>query len=241
MTAIANHETVTIEDIATALPGLFDAWDAREFSAQHASDLARFMNRKLSVRDAFVVHVISPKTSREDLMLLAIHPHTVRARTMMDRIITETFTSGDFDSVHVLREGQAMADLIPGIPADIPCANIESLTAYLLWWAGDLPDAMEHAAAALELDERCSLASIVIAAIQKGVVTTSRSCPGFLPETGRNPTSDASGGPRADRPALGNPRRRETPGPKGRRHAHGGARPAGSLRSEQGAPRRGAA
>ena len=123
MTAIANHETVTIEDIATALPGLFDAWDAGEFSAQHASDLARFMNRKLSVRDAFVVHVISPKTSREDLMLLAIHPHTVRAQTMMDRIITETFTSGDFDSVHVLREGQAMADLIPGIPADIPCAN----------------------------------------------------------------------------------------------------------------------
>ena len=175
MTAIANHETVTIEDIATALPGLFDAWDAGEFSAQHTSDLARFMNRKLSVRDAFVVHVISPKTSREDLMLLAIHPHTVRARTMMDRIITGTFTSGDFDSVHVLREGQAMADLIPGIPADIPCANIESLTAYLLWWAGDLPDAMEHAAAALELDERCSLASIVIAAIRKGMVTTSRS------------------------------------------------------------------
>ena len=63
------------------------------------------------------------------------------------------------------------------------------------------------------------------------------------PRAGVEPAGPAmaSGGPGADRPAPGNPHRRDAPGPERLRHAHGGAGSPGSLRSGKGAPRRGAA
>lgn len=162
--------TTTITDISTKLTAILDAWDSRTLTDQHAADLARLTNEHLSVRDAFIVHIIAPDTSRDTIMDAALHPHRPDMVTFMGHTLTREFTGGHVDTQRLAQEGANVAGIVQRVPDDIPCAQLETIAAYLLWWGGDTHAAMTHALTALAIDETCSLAAIVIGAVRRDIM-----------------------------------------------------------------------
>lgn len=162
--------TTTITDISTKLTAILDAWDSRTLTDIEAVNLARLTNEHLSVRDAFLVHIIAPDTGRDTIMDMALHPHRPDVAAQMGHILTREFTSGHVDARRLAQEGDNIAGILEHIPDDIPCAQLETIAAYLLWWAGDTHKAMAHALTALAIDETCSLAAIVIGAVRRDVM-----------------------------------------------------------------------
>lgn len=167
---MTRPETTTNADTGTKLAAILDAWDSRTLTDTDAADLARLTSEHLSVRDAFLVHIIDPDTGRDAIMDMALHPHRPDVVAQMGRILTRGFTGGHVDAKRLAREGTNVADIAERVPADIPCAQLETIAAYLLWWAGDTHKAVTHALTALDIDETCSLAAIVIGAVRGNIM-----------------------------------------------------------------------
>lgn len=162
--------TTAIPDTATKFAAILDAWDARTLTDTNAVDLARLTGEHLSIRDAFLAHLISPDTSRDTIMDMATHPHRPDVAAGMYDILEREFNGGHIDAARLRRTAAAVAGITARVPADIPCTQVEAIAAYLLWWGGDARAATAHAAAALSSDETCSLAALIITAIQRDIM-----------------------------------------------------------------------
>ena len=87
----------------------------------------------------------------------------------MGRLLTAAFTDehGGLDKARCRAAVGALKDMAGIVPERY---RVQPLTimAYVLWWLGK-DEAVEYAMEALAIDERCSLAAIVLGAMRRGI------------------------------------------------------------------------
>ena len=96
----------------------------------------------------------------------AFEPHKPRTATLMGRLLTGAFETGEGYDAETLDRFDALIDAADGEP-DAQCLAVR---AYLAWWRRDTDNAMRLALKALTLSEDCTLAGIVFAALTRGIL-----------------------------------------------------------------------
>lgn len=133
--------------------------------------LAVGMDQTLAIRDALIVSLVAGTDGlvKQVLMDFASRPHEPEVCSRMGAMLTGAFTDahGSLDLVRCEFGLNALRSIVTLVPRRY---RIQPLTimAYVSWWKGDA-DAADYALRALAIDERCSLAAIVLSAIRRGV------------------------------------------------------------------------
>lgn len=139
----------------------------RELDARLISSMARMLSMRLAVRDALIIAAIRPDMVDADAMAaFAFEPHEPRTATLMGRLLTGAFETGEGYNAETIDRFDALIDAADGEP-DAQCLAVR---AYLAWWRRDTDNAMRLALEALALSEDCTLAGIVFAALTRGIL-----------------------------------------------------------------------
>lgn len=138
------------------------------------------INEVLSIRDALILTLLTgcgtgegraegQVMTRRMLVDIAAQPHSSEhARVMSDTLNRVFHTPQSPQAQSRCRRGLV---LLKAICASVPeeCrVQALAMIAYISWWLGEA-GARAHALKALELDERCTLAAIVICALEQNI------------------------------------------------------------------------
>lgn len=145
--------------------------------AEHALDrdtvgaLAVGVMEVYAIRDAMIMSMIvrPERCSKSLLMDFITRPHMPRVVGRMDELLNEAFEEGvDRKIEHRCLCGIAMLKaLCHAVPERFQVHPL-AMIAYGLWWMGN-DHAAIYALHALALDDECSLAAIVLGAVDRGV------------------------------------------------------------------------
>ena len=131
--------------------------------------LAVGMRQNIAIRDALIVSSVSiDPIDQETLLRFAAEPSCPSNAVTMGRLLTEAFDEPKaVPRIGCLRASAKMLDrMIELVPVSYR-SNIAACLAYLLWW-GDDERTDIFARIALRLDPTCTLAGIVIDALDNG-------------------------------------------------------------------------
>lgn len=170
-TTITVPNTCDMEDRNTARAGFAPVWDylhgRRALDARLVSCATRMLSMRLAVRDALIIAAVRPDAVDADLMAaFASEPHEPRTATLMGRLLTDAFETGEGYDEETIGRFDALVGAADGEP-DAQCLAVR---AYLAWWRRDKDNAMRLALEALALSEDCTLAGIVFAALTRGIL-----------------------------------------------------------------------
>jgi len=142
----------------------------RELDARLISSMARMLSMRLAVRDALIIAAIRPAmVDAAAMAAFAFEPHEPRTATLMGRLLSGAFDTGDgYDAETLDRFDTLVGEA--GHEPDAPDAQCLAVRAYLAWWKRDKDTAMRLAFEALALSEDCTLAGIVCAALTRGIM-----------------------------------------------------------------------
>lgn len=152
-----------------------DAWLAclgnrrRGLDRESIAYLAVGMRGALSLRDALIVSLIAPQTNRDQLMQLGVRPHRPANADYLGRVLSSTFddVASKPDALRCSRGLGMLVQMVCSVP-DAYRVQPMAVIAYMLWWIGDA-HAAAYAVRTLALDERCTLALIVLTALEHGI------------------------------------------------------------------------
>lgn len=129
------------------------------------------MAETLAVRDALIVSLVTGGDGLDKAVLMDFvrRPHTPRACGRMGGMLSRAFRdpAGRPDRSRCLKGVAMLEHMAAGAPDRFRVQPLAAI-AYVRWWNGDA-SAMGHALQALALDGRCSLASIVLGALRRGM------------------------------------------------------------------------
>ncbi|KAB8288525.1 DUF4192 family protein [Bifidobacterium avesanii] len=138
-------------------------------SRESVASLAAGMREKLAFRDALIVSLLCRGVDRSQLMELAARPHRPESVRCLSRALNDAFRDADAapDRRRCERGLKMLAQIARAVP---PGWRVQPMTlvAYVLWWMGD-PRAVVYAVRVLADDERCTLAGIVLSAMEHGI------------------------------------------------------------------------
>ncbi len=154
----------------------FDDWlamlhEGKPLARTSMLALAVGMDQTLAVRDALIVSIVGGADGARKAVLMdfASRPHAPEVCARMGRLLTAAFTDehGGLDEARCRAAVGALKDMAGIVPERY---RVQPLTimAYVLWWLGK-DEAVEYALEALAIDERCSLAAIVLGAMRRGI------------------------------------------------------------------------
>lgn len=133
--------------------------------------LAVAMTQSLAVRDALLMSLVASDEARESATMrrFVIHPHDADSTRLMCRLLGRAFEDVQAHPDRAVCQAGlsmlwAMVDAVPDRFAVQPLAMV----AYVLWWSHD-DRAGNHAVRALSLDPGCTLAGIVMRALEHGI------------------------------------------------------------------------
>lgn len=133
--------------------------------------LAVGINEVYAIRDALIMSmIVRPDRCPKSLIMdFVTRPHMPKVVGRMDELLNEAFDEGvDDKAERRCRAGISMLKaMIRAVPERFQVHPL-AMVAYGLWWMGD-DQAAIYALQALALDEDCSLAAIVLGAIDRGV------------------------------------------------------------------------
>lgn len=142
----------------------------RPLDASLASVAASMLSMRLAVRDALILAAIRPDTVDADTMYaFAFTPHEPHTATLMSRLLTDAFDTGDGYEPQVIERFDELVKAASN-EQDAPDAQCLAVRAYLAWWQRDRDTAMRYAVEALDISEDCTLAAIVLAAFSRGIL-----------------------------------------------------------------------
>lgn len=128
------------------------------------------LSMRLAVRDALILAAIRPDAVDADTMYaFAFTPHEPHTATLMSRLLTDAFDTGDGYEPQVIERFDELVKAASN-EQDAPDAQCLAVRAYLAWWQRDRDTAMRYAVEALDISEDCTLAAIVLAAFSRGVL-----------------------------------------------------------------------
>ena len=173
--SIKENPTTTQSDL---LRNAFDEWldgldtDHPTLTTHSMEVLAKAMGRNMAVRDAILLSVIcsnSPEYDTDKLREYAFNPmRREQLAAWCERMMTWSFrrAGSKKDTSKVAKAIEMLSDIVGNVESiDVKLqAQPFAVIGYMLWWMGD-KRAMLCAMRAVALDEECSLAAIVVAAI----------------------------------------------------------------------------
>ena len=170
-TTITIPNTTDMEDRDTARAEFTLVCDylhgRRALDARLVSSTTRMLSMRLAMRDALILAAIRPDAvDAEAMAAFAFEPHEPRTATLMGRLLTGAFETGEGYDAETIGRFDALVDAADGEP-DAQCLAVR---AYLAWWQRDKDNAMRLALEALALSEDCTLAGIVFAALTRGIL-----------------------------------------------------------------------
>lgn len=129
----------------------------------------RMLALGLSMRDALIAAAIRPDAVDADAMTgFALHAHEPHNATRLSELLTDAFENGTGYTSDVIDRLDALMDAVAHTPT-APSVQCLAVRAYLAWWRDDRQAAMPLALHALDLDDSCTLATIVLAALTRDV------------------------------------------------------------------------
>lgn len=177
MAAIGIKETpsATTSELATAFDEWLDGLDTPQATlTKHSMEiLARSMRKGMALRDAMLLSVIcagNPEYDKGKLRDYAAAPRIPNHQLSewCERMMKWSFAHAghETDKDKVANASRMLVDIVDTVEdTDLKLqAQPFAITSYILWWVGD-ERAMLAAMRALAIDEECSLAAIVAAAI----------------------------------------------------------------------------
>ena len=177
MAAIGIKETpsATTSELATAFDEWLDGLDTPQATlTKHSMEiLARSMRKGMALRDAMLLSVIcagNPEYDTGKLRDYAAAPRIPNHQLSewCERMMKWSFAHAghETDKDKVANASRMLVDIVDTVEdTDLKLqAQPFAITSYILWWVGD-ERAMLAAMRALAIDEECSLAAIVAAAI----------------------------------------------------------------------------
>lgn len=170
---IKENTSTTTEGLATAFDEWLDGLDTMQATpTKHSMEiLAKSMRESMALRDAMLLSVVcagNPEYDADKLRDYAAAPHIPNQQLAewCERIMKWSFAHAGRETDKVSNAVRMLADITETVE-DIDLslqAQPLAIISYILWWMGDR-SAMLPAKQALAIDEECSLAAIVVAAI----------------------------------------------------------------------------
>lgn len=155
-TTITIPNTTNMEDRDTARAKFTLVCDylhgRRALDARLVSSTTRMLSTRLAMRDALIIAAVRPDVvDAETMATFAFEPHKPRTATLMGRLLTGAFETGEGYDAETLDRFDALIDAADGEP-DAQCLAVR---AYLAWWRRDTDNAMRLALEALTLFAPC--------------------------------------------------------------------------------------
>ena len=127
------------------------------------------VNETLSMRDALILSIMSD-ISQESLIELVANPHAPRSAALVCKTLTDGFENSDNrpDAQRCQNGIDELARMVCVVPEAYSLQPLAAL-AYVLWWVGQDEQALACALRALTLDDDCTMAAIVVCAVNRGV------------------------------------------------------------------------
>lgn len=174
MAAIGIKETpsATTSELATAFDEWLDGLDTPQATlTKHSMEiLAKSMRKSMALRDAMLLSVIcagNPEYAADKLRDYAAAPRIPNQQLSewCERMMKWSFAHAghETDKDKVVNASRMLVDIVGTVDLKLQ-AQPFAIISYILWWMGD-GRAMLTAMRALAVDEECSLAAIVAAAI----------------------------------------------------------------------------
>ncbi|WP_300768458.1 hypothetical protein [uncultured Bifidobacterium sp.] len=144
------------------------------------------VNEFMSFRDSLIVSVVCMVDEVDSLLAMAAHPHDSASVSKMSEHLSRAFEDPEsrpdeercVRAISILERMAAMAE-------SSQSAQPHAVIAYVMWWMGR-DGARRRAESAHDADSSCSLASIVMSALDRGVfpawVGASKRCDVSFPE-----------------------------------------------------------
>lgn len=158
----------------------FDDWLAAlcgqdEMSVSSMARLAVGMSLSLPIRDALIISLVARQdisdapVSKQLMVTFASRPHEPRNVASMSDMLSRAFEHRHVDlDVRRCRRGiDILTRMVRVLPEEYTVQPLAVL-AYVTWWMND-ERACAYALSALRLDENCTLAGIVCAALGQGL------------------------------------------------------------------------
>lgn len=175
MAAIDIKETPSTTTFATAFDEWLDGLDTPQATlTKHSMEiLAKSMRKNMALRDAILLSVIcagNPEYDKGKLRDYAAAPRIPNHQLSewCERMMKWSFAHAghETDKDKVLNASRMLVDIVAAVEDTDLKLQVQPLAiiSYILWWMGD-GRAMLTAMRALAVDEECSLAAIVAAAI----------------------------------------------------------------------------
>lgn len=174
MAAIGIKETpsATTSELATAFDEWLDGLDTPQATlTKHSMEiLAKSMRKSMALRDAMLLSVIcagNPEYAADKLRDYAAAPRIPNQQLSewCERMMKWSFAHAGYetDKDKVVNASRMLVDIVGTVDLKLQAQPL-AIISYILWWMGD-GRAMLTAMRALAVDEECSLAAIVAAAI----------------------------------------------------------------------------
>lgn len=166
-----NTKRMAIKDITREqFGGIHDYLHAdRELDERLVTVTRRMLSTGLHMRDAIIAAAIRPDmVDADDMAEFALHAHEREIEERMGVLLTGAFEDGEGYEPAVIGRLDTLMDAVARTP-DAPRAQCLAVRAYLAWWRHDKEQAMRFAVDAIGVDETCTLATIVLTALTRGV------------------------------------------------------------------------
>lgn len=136
---------------------------------ESVAELAAGMHEKLALRDALIVSLLCAGSQRAKLLELGARPHRPGSVAYLSRAMGDAFRDPKAvpDADRCERGLRVLGQIVRAVPADFRVQPM-AIIAYVLWWMGD-PRSVAYAALAAAGDGRCTLAGIVLSAVEQGI------------------------------------------------------------------------
>lgn len=156
------HDTITVNVTPEAL------WAAVNTGTGFTPYIP-VLERKAGWRDATIALALDADLDVGDFTMLAEHAHDPYSRSLLTRIMNDSFHGADTASGVVPDRIRRIARQLAETGSAHRAANPMAAAAYLDWTVGDFEEASGMALRALDVNPRHTLASIVMAAISHGI------------------------------------------------------------------------
>ncbi|MBX9162534.1 hypothetical protein [Bifidobacterium bifidum] len=140
--------------------------DGETMGAQAMCELKALTKESLPIRDSLIIASMDKTHKIDQLANLAGDAHTPRTRHTMNEILTDTYETGAVDRQRCAKAVRLLDRLAKR--EDVYAVQPLAMAAWLDWITGRAGYAMTHAIKALDLDESCSLAALILAAAGQG-------------------------------------------------------------------------
>ncbi len=171
MTTQTSTKHITVEAVTRGQLADIHAYlhANRELDERLVTVTRRMLATGLNMRDAIIAAAIRPdQVDADDMTEFALHTHEPANEERMGMLLTGAFEHGDGYTPAVIERLDTLLDAVARTTA-APVAQCLAVRAYLAWWRHDTHQAMRFAVDAIGVDETCTLATIVLTALTRGV------------------------------------------------------------------------